>query len=199
MFMGNDSLCRGNVNINFDCGGNDNIGVGELTTWKKVWGNRRGQNEYFVFWGIDAVPTLLLGSPKNHIRMLSCMWWSLHPQWSSAFSRTKLNLISISPSSSLCRQRQQLWDDGGMPGVVPRHRRRTEDSLPRQGGDHPGEDPGGGGVGQGLFLFLVFPGTVRPRQTDSRTPGGLRFRLRDAKVLRVLPHRHLQILLRPGI
>ncbi len=56
MFRGNDSHCRGNANITFGCGGNDNIGVGELTTWKKVLGNRRGGNEYFIFRGIDAVP-----------------------------------------------------------------------------------------------------------------------------------------------
>ncbi len=38
------------------CGGNANLGVGELTSWEKVWGNRRGGNEHFIFRGIEAVP-----------------------------------------------------------------------------------------------------------------------------------------------
>ncbi len=42
--------------IFFGCGGNANLGVGEPTTWEKVWGNRHGRNEHFIFRGIDAVP-----------------------------------------------------------------------------------------------------------------------------------------------
>ncbi len=42
--------------ILFGCWGIANLGVGELPTLEKVWGNRRGGNEHFIFRGIDAVP-----------------------------------------------------------------------------------------------------------------------------------------------
>ena len=52
--------------IFFGCGGNANLGVGEPTTSEKVWGNRHGRNEDFIFRGIDAVPHLMGQKPPHH-------------------------------------------------------------------------------------------------------------------------------------
>ncbi len=48
--------CGGNDNIDTYCGGNDNYIVGEMTTIKIVWGNRRWGKEHWIFRGIDAIP-----------------------------------------------------------------------------------------------------------------------------------------------